>query len=344
MKSPVILFKRHTWPSVRQSLKALLVTLFRTHGGGMVASPRSRVAVGALFLALVVQIGCSPSTTPSEAEKNSKAAALPAAAEKLSGPCDPNALESLHVASYNIRAGKGTDGIRDLSRTAKLLRGTDFVGMQEVDSGRLRSGFENQAEVIASYLDHDYAEHFPAETYSLLQGGGSYGNAVTSSLRVLESDMFDLPRILNKPLRRLAWVKVEVNCEPVHTFVIHVTNAPGTSGTVQWTQIEAALAIIDEKIGDPPEPHIFMGDFNAAPDGYIVKQLRKRFTDSVLTRAPETYAEPRGDYIFVAGDLEVLDAGHVLNGSSDHPAVFTTLRPPVHALPPQRKKPAEVRQ
>ena len=336
MKSPAILFKRHTWPSARHSLKARLVSL-----------PRSGVAVGALCLALVAQIGCSPSSTPPETEKDRelrKATALPAAAETPSGPCDPNALESLRVASYNIRAGRGTDGIRDLSRTAKLLRGTDFVGMQEVDSGRLRSGFEDQAEVIASYLDHDYAEHFPAETYSALQGGGSYGNAATSSLRVLESDMFDLPRILNKPLRRLAWVKLEVNCEPVHIFVIHVTNAPGTSGTVQWTQIEAALAIIDEKVGNPPEPHIFMGDFNAPPDGHIVKQLRKRFTDTVLTRAPETYTEPRGDYVFVAGDLEVLDAGHVFNRSSDHPAVFTTLRPPVHALPPQREKPAEVRQ
>jgi endonuclease/exonuclease/phosphatase family metal-dependent hydrolase len=329
MISPLILFKRHTWSSARHSL------------------PHFATAVCALFLVLAFQIGCSPSSTPPEVEKNRqvrKPAAVPPAAETHSEPCDPNALKSLHVASYNIRAGKGTDGIRDLSRTAKLLGNTDFVGMQEVDNGRLRSGFEDQAEVIASYLGHDYAKHFPAETYTLLQGGGSYGNAATSSLRVLESDMFDLPRILKKPLRRLAWVKFEVNCEPVHAFVIHVTNAPGTSGTVQWTQIEAALAIIDEKVGNPPEPHIFMGDFNALPNGYIVKQLRKRFTDALLTRAPETYAGPHVDYIFVAGDLEVLEAGHVFDGSSDHPAVFTTVRPPVHALPLKRDKPAEVRQ
>jgi endonuclease/exonuclease/phosphatase family metal-dependent hydrolase len=82
-------------------------------------------------------------------------------------------MQQLHLLSYNIQAGIYTrqyseyvtkswkhvlphrEGLHNLSRIASMLSEFDFVGLQEVDAGSLRSGFVDQTEYLA------YHAHFP---------------------------------------------------------------------------------------------------------------------------------------------------------------------------------------
>ncbi len=82
--------------------------------------------------------------------------------------------ERLRLLSYNIQAGIDTNQFRDyltkgwrhvlpsrqrlhnLDRIARMLRGYDLVGLQEVDSGSLRSGFLDMTEYLAHRAGYPY--------------------------------------------------------------------------------------------------------------------------------------------------------------------------------------------
>jgi len=258
---------------------------------------------------MLILIGCSPDTSGPLTEVAS---------------CEPTGTRpTFVVATYNIHSGVGKDGTRDLLRTAKILKGADFVGLQEVDRDRWRSGLANQVRLIADVLDHSYWEHVPAENYGLF---GSYGTAASTSLPVVQSGSFDLPVVADKPLRRLNWVKFLVDCRPVHAFVIHVTRTGDSSDAMQWEQVRAALSVMARQIGNPPERHILMGDFNAGPDSLVIARLREQLVDVLSAKTAQTPASSRIDYIFVSADQEVVAAREVNDEASDHPAVIATLR------------------
>ena len=240
------------------------------------------------------------------------------------GPCRPSRSNpSFTVATYNIHAGVGRDGKRDLNRIAETLKGTAVVGLQEVDNSRVRSGFENQVRSLAAALGHRYWQHFPTEDYWPL---GTYGLAAISSLPVVASGVFDLPIVERKPLRRLAWIKFLVDCRPIHAFIIHATRSDDSMASTQAAQIEAAWLLISEKADAAREPVILLGDFNASSSSQVMRWLRERMTDAIETQPPQPSFNAVIDHIFVRGDLEVVEAAIKEGGASDHPAVVATLR------------------
>jgi len=198
------------------------------------------------------------------------------------------------VATYNIHGGTGRDGRRNLERIAETLRGADFVGLQEVDNGRVRSGFENQTRILAAALGHRYWQHFPAEDYWPI---GTYGTAASSSLPVVASVLFDLPIVEGKPLRRLAWIKLLADCRPINVFLIHATHGGDANASAQAVQVEAAWRVIGEKTDAAGEPVILMGDFNAASNSQIIRWLREKMIDVVESQAPQLSASGPLDYI-----------------------------------------------
>jgi endonuclease/exonuclease/phosphatase family metal-dependent hydrolase len=240
------------------------------------------------------------------------------------GSCLPSgSAPSITVATYNIHAGAGRDGRRDLRRIAKMLEGADVVGLQEVDNGRVRSGFENQVRSLAAALGHRYWQHFPAEDYWPL---GTYGVAAISALPVVASGGFDLPMIEGKPLRRLGWIKFLVDCRPVHAFIIHATRVDDSMASVQAAQIEAAWRIISEQAEVLREPVVLLGDFNADSDSPVMRWLRARMIDVIESQALERSAVVPLDHIFLKGDLEIVRVEVRDSDASDHPAVVATLR------------------
>jgi endonuclease/exonuclease/phosphatase family metal-dependent hydrolase len=240
------------------------------------------------------------------------------------GPCRPSRSNpSFTVATYNIHAGVGRDGKRDPNRIAETLKGADVVGLQEVDNGRVRSGFENQVRSLAAALGHRYWQHFPAEDYWPF---GTYGTAASSSLPVVASGEFDLPMIEGKPLRRIGWIKFLVDCRPIHAFIIHATRVDDSMASVQAAQIEAAWRILSEKADATREPVILLGDLNASSNSQVIRWLRERMIDVVESQAPQLPATASVDYIFVRGDLAVLNVDVRDSGPSDHPAILATFR------------------
>ncbi|WP_455387968.1 endonuclease/exonuclease/phosphatase family protein [Petrachloros mirabilis] len=232
-------------------------------------------------------------------------------------------LAPFTIATYNIHAGVGHDGRRDLERIAETLHGADFVALQEVDNGRVRSGFENQARSLATALGHQYWQHFPAEGYWPF---GTYGTAISTSLPIVASQAFELPLVEGRPLRLLAWIRLLIDCRPIHAFVIHATGTHNSTSNSQMVQVEAAWRIILEKVGTTEEPVILLGDFNAGPDSKPIRWLRERLIDVVADRTLELSAASNPDYIFARGNLEILRVEVRDSGASDHPAVMATLR------------------
>jgi endonuclease/exonuclease/phosphatase family metal-dependent hydrolase len=82
----------------------------------------------------------------------------------------------IRVATYNIHAGVGADGRRDLGRIAAVIEeiGPDVIGLQEVDSRPSRGGLD-QAEQLAARLAMACVEG-PI----LREEKGWYGNAILS--------------------------------------------------------------------------------------------------------------------------------------------------------------------
>lgn len=250
----------------------------------------------------------------------------PESGSSITGPgaCNPTKAQSqVTVATYNIHSGVGRDGKRDLNRIAETLKGTDVVGLQEVDNGRVRSGFENQARLLATALGHRYWQHFPAEDYWPL---GTYGVAAISALPVVASGVFDLPIVEKKPLRRLAWIKFLVDCRPIHAFIIHATRVDDSMASAQVAQIEAAWRILSEKANATREPVILLGDFNASSNSQVIRWLRERMTDVIETQPPQPSFNAAIDHIFVIGGIEIVKVAIKDSGASDHPAVVATLR------------------
>ncbi len=240
------------------------------------------------------------------------------------GPCVPSGSGSdITVATYNIHAGVGRDGTRDLKRIAERLEGAEVIGLQEVDNGRIRSGFENQVRALAVTLQHRYWQQFPAEDYWPL---GTYGVAATSSLPVVASGGFDLPVVAGKPMRRLAWVKVLLDCRPIHVFIIHATRVDDSMAAVQAAQIETAWRILSEQSDVLREPVVLLGDFNADSGSPVMRWLRARMIDVIESQVPERSASVPLDHIFLKGDLEIVRVEVRDSDASDHPAVVATLR------------------
>jgi endonuclease/exonuclease/phosphatase family metal-dependent hydrolase len=220
------------------------------------------------------------------------------------------------IATYNIHAGLGRDGRRDLARTAHVVAGAQLVGYQEVDQGRPRSDFANQAARLADLLHHAYWEHFAAERYWPM---GGYGTGLSTSLRVVATGSTALPGD-GRAKRRLASVTFLVNCRPVHAFIFHGARS-GPAGELA-KQIAAAEAQIDREAPGQTDAVIWMGDFNVPSDDPALAHARARYRDITADR-PDTARGP--DHILLRGPLTPVSLDVRDDPASDHPAVLATL-------------------
>ena len=87
------------------------------------------------------------------------------------------AQTNLKIMSYNVRNGKGMDGVRDIERVAQVIKSAeaDVVAVQELDSMTNRSGKKYVLGEIAA-LTKMHAEFFPAIEFD----GGKYGIGILS--------------------------------------------------------------------------------------------------------------------------------------------------------------------
>lgn len=168
-------------------------------------------------------------------------------------------FKSVTVLSYNVRAGLGLDGVRDIARAAEVIRraGADVVALQEIDRGTKRSGgvdqlaeLERLTEMKATWcktIDYD---------------GGEYGIALLSRREPIGVRRLALPGG-GEPRRLLV--------AEFPDYFMGVTHLPLAE--------EDRLACVPEirTVLNDAKPVFLAGDWNDVPGSPFVQKMRLPF-------------------------------------------------------------------
>jgi endonuclease/exonuclease/phosphatase family metal-dependent hydrolase len=94
------------------------------------------------------------------------------------------------IMTYNVQAGLGIDGVRDISRAGRLVAelGADIAGLQEVEVGNPRSHLVNQPARLAesSGMHVGFAHGFQRATWR-------FGNCLLSRWPIVRCNRVPLP-------------------------------------------------------------------------------------------------------------------------------------------------------
>lgn len=189
----------------------------------------------------------------------------------------------LYIVSWNIQNGKGCDGVTDLGRIARIVRGTgetDVVCLQEI--ARHDPAFGDGADQVVE-LKRLFPEFQAIFGPALVRGARQYGNLILSRLPVLQVFNHLLPhppQAGTKHMQRQAIeVVVEARGGPLRVVTTHLEYY---SDAHRAAQIER-LRMIQEEVAanqaqpakaaaspyDPvarPASLVLCGDFNLLPD------------------------------------------------------------------------------
>lgn len=238
---------------------------------------------------------------------------------------------NLNVLTYNIRHGKGMDGIFDINRTIEVLResGADVIGMQEVDCGfGERSAWLDQTAVMAEALGMYAAfggnyvlEEAPGYTGAPRQ----MGNAILSRYPIAFSRNHRLPQVLDpegwNEVRGVLEAHLDTGGGSVRFFCTHL----GLSQKERAVQRVELMKIVAASEGESA-PTILAGDFNARPESPEMEAIRKELTSAYAEahegRHSATFidADPQPciDYIYCSSDFRVNGAEIIRTEASDH--------------------------
>lgn len=207
------------------------------------------------------------------------------------------------VDNFNIRRGKGNDGVRDLSRSIDVLQGTDIAGLQET-SGTLFYGWQSQAEQIASALGAGFL--FAPTTWRWFQRHS--GPALISKFPVTSWSLTQLPNSQNKDDHRLLIsAQVVIADRPVQLFVTHLENRGSNAEQLEY---------LFEQFRESTQPTILMADLNNDDTNQVLQAF---LSEPGITDAVEQAIGPywRLDWIITKG-FDVLRGGYTPRGISDH--------------------------
>lgn len=243
----------------------------------------------------------------------------------------------LRILSSNIQAGSRTRAYREyvtrswshvlpngksanLDDLARLTSQFDVVGLQESDPGSLRSGFDNQGNVLAELAKFPFHSHQANRRIGRIAGSG---NALLSRLEPVEILDYVLPG-------RLAGrgVLIATFGSGKQSWQLAITHL---SLGVKSRQLQCNF--LADLFGDSRRL-VLMGDFNCEATAAEMQVLYRR---TRLQPPPErintfpSWAPTRSlDHILCAG-FEVSDYAPVIAAGSDHLAVAASIRDPMLA-------------
>lgn len=160
--------------------------------------------------------------------------------------------EDLHLASYNVHKGVGTDYRRDPARTIAVLReiGADIVALQEVDRR-----FGDRAGVLDLTRLRDETGLEPVVLHDRLghRAIGWHGNLLLlKGAEVEAAEPVTLPGL--EP-RGAILADLRVAGQPLRIIAAHL-------GLMRQSRLQQARRLADEIGGRDDRPTILMGDFN----------------------------------------------------------------------------------
>jgi len=215
------------------------------------------------------------------------------------------------VATYNIRRGRGNDGIGDISRSAEVLKNAraDIVGLNEL-SGTLFYGIDDQAEQIARILDTGWL--FAPTEDRLFQH--YFGNGLLSRFPVSHWEIHPLYEGIKESCnsRNMIIARIPISGKDVHFLITHLDRCEIN---------ELQLSHVLKTFKTLPSPAVVLGDFNVDADHPHLSSFlnQSEFSDSISTALKKDIS--RVDWIISKG-LVVADGGMEPKGVSDHPGFW----------------------
>ncbi len=181
----------------------------------------------------------------------------------------------LRVVTYNILGGRNTDGARDLTRVADVLKALnpDLVAMQEVDVNTRRIRGKDVPKELGALtgLQPFFAEAMPFD-------GGSYGEAILSRLPVESQKGHALPaRPKSEPRAALEIVcrlGDSADAPKLRFIATHLDHQRAPDDRV--LQIHKLLELFPEPSSPPLA--LLAGDFNAELPDAALALLQPKWT------------------------------------------------------------------
>ena len=253
----------------------------------------------------------------------------------------PAASATLRLLSYNIQTGITSERYRhyvtrswrhvlphpsrwvNLDAIAHAIAGYDLVGLQEVDSGSLRTGFVNQTQYLADRARFPFWHHQVNRRIGHL---AQQSNGVLSRLPVRSLTDLKLPGL---PGRGALLVRLGGPVPSLAVFILHL--ALGKRARLRQ------LAFLADQVAAEPYA-VVMGDLNCGPES---EELRLLLANTPLRPPYERLRtfpswQPRRyiDHILVTDSL-LPERTYVPDWPfSDHLAVAMDVRVPF-PLPPE---------
>ncbi|NBC34020.1 MAG: hypothetical protein GVY13_15200 [Alphaproteobacteria bacterium] len=233
----------------------------------------------------------------------------------------------LHVASFNIRRGRGRDGRVDLARTEACLGGFDIIGLNEIDGGWPFGLARDQTRVLGERLGMA-ALFAPTERRFWHP---HFGNGLLSRLPVLSWSRIPLTQHAAISRRNMLLVRLAAGDHVLSVMITHADSGPDRDRQIR--AVAAAFAAL-------PAPALLLGDLNAGPDHPAVAGLIRG--DGVVAGNGAIPPLAGGIDWIVARGLQAEDADACDVGASDHPRVAVTFRLPDAPAAETRAAPAAI--
>lgn len=235
------------------------------------------------------------------------------------------AKRGLRLLSYNIQAGVDTrryreyvtkgwkhllpnrGRLRNLNLIAEMLRGYDLVGLQEVDSGSLRSGFVDMTEYLAQRGGYP---HWYRQVNRDMGPLGQHSNGFLSRFKPSRVTNHRLPPGNGRGAMLLEFGKGD---DALVVCTMHLA----LSRRIRKRQLEFVAELISDK-----KNVVVMGDLNAGCDSSEVRSFIELsgLTEPACRKAtfPSWCPVKRIDHILVSPTVEVTGTHVVDYALSDH--------------------------
>ena len=219
-----------------------------------------------------------------------------------------DSIAGIRVATYNIKHGRGMDGVLDLERTLATLRllNADIIALQEVDDQARRSGGVDQASWLAEQL----GMHSAYGAFMDFQGG-RYGLAILSRQPILSHETWRLPEG-NEPRVALA-TRIETDAgEVISAVAVHFDWVKDDG--FRYAQAMETL----HQIQTLDSPWIVFGDFNDVPESRTMNAFEQVARDAT---------KPSDSAATFPADEPTIEIDYILSGpsSSWSPASATVM-------------------
>lgn len=213
------------------------------------------------------------------------------------------------LLTYNVHRCVGVDRKLDVARIVGVIAEyePDIVCLQELDVGRARTGFVDQAQSIAEGLAMSF--HFHA---AMLVEAEQYGDAILTLRpeRLIKSG--PLPSVRGVPglePRGALWVEIDFDGVPLNVFNTHLGLIP------REQRLQAAALVGPDWLGHPDcvGPTLLTGDFNATSVTRPYQTLVRRLADCQRTLGlrpsvktfPSSFPAIRIDHCFTSPEVVV---------------------------------------